>query len=771
MKIIHYILIIFSIWKINYSNAQENTRIIEVLGSKKNDINTVLYYSGLTNSGKIDKDKVNKAIKNLYYSGCFSEIYVAITNKKVRIKVNENPYINKIYIRGNNKIGNKQIMKSISTTKKDNYSRFNLNADIKRIKLIYRKIGYFFVKIHLKIIKSSKNLVNIEFVINENKKTKIRKILFLGNKEFSTKSLNKVLFTKESIKKKISNGYLANQIIIDSKLLKRFYMSHGFINFRILSFNIKAINKSGLMDIYYIFSEGKKYKIGNINILTKIKKIRALKLKTVLNSKKNIIFNTIEIKTIINKLMNFLDKENFSEIKLRLKMIKKIKKNFIDVKIYIENNESRFIKTIKIKDKKTITLDNVITKEIKIYEGELNNYISLSNSKKEILGIAKMKVVNKKRRNLDINLRLKEIFTGLIKTSVGYQNKIGVTSVLSLNEYNFLNKGQIIEINLAKYNNNTDLEIKFNEPNFYKKCILSIDWVHKYSKSVEKKYGFIKESTTIFKLGNNMKKRFYYDIKLLIKSKYMKKKIKNKYFLLGNSIYYEKVDNKNSPSKGYILKLSQNISGGDYNLGYIYNNLNLNMYKKLYKKTILMITNKIAYIKKIDDKYIGEEDKLFIDEEYIRGFEKSGIGPRMKNSKFDSDRKNLGGQKLFISNIEILFPIMLINNLNIKGNIFADLGTLYKNKSNYNICYNKYHRYGKNKKIDKIISFFPVCNKKNGFNLDYINNNKKIRFAIGIGINFSNSFGRMKIDYGIPIKKEIFDNTSRIRFSIGTNLE
>lgn len=771
MKIIHYILIIFSIWKINYSSAKESSRIIEILGNKKNNINTVLYYSGLTNNEKIDKNKINKAIKSLYHSGCFSEIYVTVTNKKVRIKVNENPYINKIYIKGNNKIGSKEIMNSISITRKDNYSRFNLNADIKRIKLIYRKIGYFFVKIHLKIIKSNKNLVNIEFVINENKKTKTGKILFLGNKEFSTKTLNKVLFTKESIKKKISNGYLANQIIIDSKLLKRFYMHHGFMDFKILSFNIKIVNNSGLIDIYYIFSEGKKYKLGNINILTKIKKIRELKLKTLLNIKKNTVFNTIEIRTIINKLMNFLDKGNFLEIKLRLKMIKKIKENFIDVKIYIENNLSRFVKTIKIKDKKTIILDNVITKKIKIYEGESNNYISLLNNKKELLRVAKMKIVNQKRRNFDISLKLKEIFTGLIKTSIGYQNKIGVTSILSLHEYNFLNKGQIIEINLAKYNDNTDLEIKFNEPNFYKKCILSIDWISKYSKNIEKKYGFIKENTTIFKLGNNMKKRFYYDIKLLIKSKYMKKKIKNKYFLLGNSIYYEKVDNRNSPSKGYILKLSQNISGEDCNLGYIYNNLNFNMYKKLYKKTILMITNKIAYIKKIDEKYIGEEDKLFIDEEYIRGFEKSGIGPRMKNSKFDNNKKNLGGQKLFISNIEVLFPIMSINNINIKGNIFADLGTLYKSKANYNVCYNKYYRYGEKKKIDKIISFSPVCNKKNDFNLDYMNNNKKIRFAIGIGINFSNNFGRMKIDYGIPIKKEIFDNTSRIRFSIGTNLE
>ena len=63
-------------------------------------------------SDKIDKNEVNKAIKNLYCLGYFSEIYIAVTNKKIRIKVSENPYINQIYIKGNKKIKtNKNIQK------------------------------------------------------------------------------------------------------------------------------------------------------------------------------------------------------------------------------------------------------------------------------------------------------------------------------------------------------------------------------------------------------------------------------------------------------------------------------------------------------------------------------------------------------------------------------------------------------------------------------------------------------------------------------------
>ena len=64
-------------------------------GIIKINTDTILYYSGLIPSDKIDKNQVNKAIKNLYCLGYFLEIYITVTSKKVKIRVNKNSYLTK----------------------------------------------------------------------------------------------------------------------------------------------------------------------------------------------------------------------------------------------------------------------------------------------------------------------------------------------------------------------------------------------------------------------------------------------------------------------------------------------------------------------------------------------------------------------------------------------------------------------------------------------------------------------------------------------------
>ena len=82
MKLIYYALIAFYAWRINCSSAQQDNKIIEILGNKKINTDTILYYSGLIPSDKIEKNQVNKAIKNLYCLGYFLEIHITVQVRK-----------------------------------------------------------------------------------------------------------------------------------------------------------------------------------------------------------------------------------------------------------------------------------------------------------------------------------------------------------------------------------------------------------------------------------------------------------------------------------------------------------------------------------------------------------------------------------------------------------------------------------------------------------------------------------------------------------------
>ena len=69
---------------------------------------------------------------------------------------------------------------------------------------------------------------------------------------------------------------------------------------------------------------------------------------------------------------------------------------------------------------------------------------------------------------------------------------------------------------------------------------------------------------------------------------------------------------------------------------------------------------------------------------------------------------------------------------------------------------------------DRKISSKSLCEGGN-LNSDYIDTNKKIRASYGVGLVWDSPLGFIRLDYGTPFRKESFDKTSRVRFSIGTN--
>ena len=82
-----------------------------------------------------------------------------------------------------------------------------------------------------------KNRVNLLFEINEGKKAKIEKILFVGNTHFPDNALKSILTSKEDRIYNILrlNYYDPDVVEYDKMLLTRFYNDHGYANFKIIS--------------------------------------------------------------------------------------------------------------------------------------------------------------------------------------------------------------------------------------------------------------------------------------------------------------------------------------------------------------------------------------------------------------------------------------------------------------------------------------------------------------------------------------------------------
>ena len=271
------------------------------------------------------------------------------------------------------------------------------------------------------------------------------------------------------------------------------------------------------------------------------------------------------------------------------------------------------------------------------------------------------------------------------------------------------------------------------------------------------------------RMGYDINEYLYHNINYSIKNEKSNKSKDASVFLkaqpnktrvssIGHSISYDKLNSRISPTKGYLIKFTQNFAGVGGNVKYLQNQLYASYFKPLYKNNIILnLIGRAGNIRGIGSNNVNINDSFFVGEEYIRGFDVAGIGPRVTEYPGNNDQDSLGGNTFFAGTAEIQFPLGLPEEFGMKGAVFTDFGTLFDTDAA------KYKCKGNDCTCSK-----PLCEGET-LKSEYINDSKKIRASYGVGLVWDSPLGFIRLDYGTPYRKESFDKTSRVRFSIGTN--
>ena len=105
---------------------------------------------------------------------------------------------------------------------------------------------------------------------------KLRKVNFVGNREFSDRRLRRVLSSKQAglLRKIIMSDILIDEkISLDKRLLTDFYRSRGFADFKINDVNTELSEEKDGFFITYNISEGPKFAVGQVNLRSKVNEI------------------------------------------------------------------------------------------------------------------------------------------------------------------------------------------------------------------------------------------------------------------------------------------------------------------------------------------------------------------------------------------------------------------------------------------------------------------------------------------------------------------
>jgi len=188
-------LILFFFTSYGYT---ETLNKIEIIGNDRITDETIKLFISVDLNDDLNDIKLNKILKDLYETDFFKDVSVNFYNKTLTINVLENPIIENIFYNGikSNRILD-IIKKETSVKSRSSFNQNVIKKEISKIESILKNLGYYNSSLDTLVEQKENNLVNLTYNIDLGKKSKIKKITFIGNKIFKDKKLRRVYYPND----------------------------------------------------------------------------------------------------------------------------------------------------------------------------------------------------------------------------------------------------------------------------------------------------------------------------------------------------------------------------------------------------------------------------------------------------------------------------------------------------------------------------------------------------------------------------------------------
>lgn len=727
--------------------AIENVRIE---GNQRIEGRTIVSYLGLQAGSSFSQEGIDSSLKNLYATGFFSDVKLLRSGNTLVVRVVENPVISKVAFEGNYRIETPDLEKEMELKPRSIYSQEKVQSDVNRVLDIYRKSGRYNATVQPKLIKRDQNRVDLVYEITEGSAAYIEKIAFIGNNVFSDSDLQKAIRTEETRWYKFftdSDKYDSERLQYDQELLRRYYLSEGYVDFQVKSAHAELSPKKDSFYVTFAIEEGEKYDFGEINVTSELKDGEKPDFSDVITTKAGSTYDVNKVDETIEAMVKRLGDKGYAFVDIQPKLEKDREKKIANITYVIKPGPRVYVERVNVTGN-VRTLDEVVRREIRLSEGDAYNSSKLQRSEQRINNLnffEKVDIKTEQGSSPDktvINVDVKEKSTGEVTLGGGYSSTDGVLADFGVKEQNLLGRGQELKSHFTLAARRKQADIGFTEPYFLDREIaagfdifrIKQDLMQQSSYDMDTR-GFTLRATYALQeklqhgVSYSIRENNVADVKPEA-SRYIRDQAGNNVnSSIGQNLTYDDRNNKMDPSSGYYARFSQEVAGLGGDSRYLRHDVKLGYFYPITKKWRTSLTGSGGYIFGIGGRDVRINDRFFVGGDDLRGFQNSGIGPRDT-----STNDSLGGNAYYVSSAELKFPLGLPDELGISGVVFGDVGSLWQ--------------------VDD-----------NGAN---IFDSSTPRVSAGAGLAWSSPFGPIRIDYARALKKESADRTQNFRFSFGT---
>ena len=741
------ILISLILILITQNNVYANNKIInqiKIEGNERIPKETIILFSNIKINDKIDDEKINDILKDLYDSNFFENISIKFDKNTLIIKVTELPIINKISITGikAKKIKN-NIIKNFSLKERNSFSEFLLKKEIEQIKFNLKNLGYYFAKVEPYVEDLDKNLINLEYKITLGEKAKIKKISFIGDKIFKDRKLRNLIVSEEyKFWKFISNKKFLNEEIIniDQRLLKNYYLNKGYYNVIINTSFAKLVNDEDFELIFNIKANNKIY-FNNLEIIIPddFDKKNYINLNKLLSDLKGRSYSINAVEEILEEIDKITLNEEFKS--LNASIDEKIIENNLNIKFTISEGEKYFVEKINIFGN-NVTRESVIRNELEIDEGDPFSQILAKKSENNIKSLNFFKSVDtsilegKNKNSKILNITVQEKPTGEISAGAGVGTS-GGTLAAGVKENNYLGKGLRVEAKGTLTQETFKGLFSVTNPNFNNSDKSLFVNFQALETDQLTNFGY-KTNKTGFEIGTNFEylkdlnlglstSSFYEVIETSSTASTRQKSQAGNYWDTFSKVnfFYDKRNQKFKTSDGFFSNYVIDIPIiSETNT--LTNRYSFKIFEELYENNISSFSVFLSSANSITGDDIKLSERLFIPSRKLRGFEAGKVGPKDGNDF-------IGGNYITSINLNTTLPQLFPNAQNLDATVFIDAANIW------GVDYNS-----------------------------SLSDGSKIRSSIGFGIDWFTLVGPLNFSFSQALTKEDTDVEESFRFNLGT---
>ncbi|MFW5908467.1 MAG: outer membrane protein assembly factor BamA [Desulfosalsimonas sp.] len=716
---------------------------IKIEGNKRIEEDAILQAISTEAGDKYDEQGLSQDLEAVYKMGYFDDVRVEAEEEDdgmvVVFVVRENPSLRNIEFSGNRLFEAEDIEENIDITSGAIINIARIKRDIKAIERMYREKNYHNASVDYEIKKIDENRADLEFVIEEGKKIRIKEISVEGNQAFSDKEIKKIMKTSEKgfFSWLTSSGDLDMQRLEqDIQRIASRYQNNGYAEARVAEPDIRY--EGDWIYLTIKIHEGPRFKVGDVSFEGELIAEKQ-ELREKISITEQDYYNREVLQNDVMTLTDLYADQGYARADIRPELKKRPDDDVTDIVFHFNKNRPVRFEKIVIEGN-TKTRDKVIRREMHVHEQEKYSASKLKRSIRNLYRLDYFEDIDVKTREgsaddqmiLDINVDEKA--TGSFSFGAGYSAVEKLYIMSSISESNFLGRGQKIELRAQTGSESRQFRFIFTEPWLFdiplSATAEAYNWERDYDDyERDSKGGLVRFGYPLFDYTRGYIS-YAFDISEVkdVNENYTHRIQEGRYTesSVTTSIVYDSRDRAINPTEGSKHRLSFEYAGLGGDVGFTKTKAEAGRYFPLFWETVGFLHAEGGHVAEVEGKYLPDYEKFYLGGiNSLRGFDWRDVCVFEEDE--DGDEIKLGGEKYVQLNAEFIFP--LIKDAGLRGVLFYDTGNVYARGENVDLG--------------------------------------DLRQSAGYGIRWYSPLGPLRLERGYILDRQEGEDSGRWEFSIG----